>query len=71
MKLILAGSTGFIGREVLDQCIKNPSISAIVALSRSELSTTHSKLKFSILNDFLVYSDSVLQDIKDADACIW
>ncbi|TVY85096.1 hypothetical protein LSUE1_G001384 [Lachnellula suecica] len=71
MKVILAGSTGFIGREVLAQCIRNPSISSIVALSRSELKTVDPKLRVSIIKDFTAYSDSVLQDIKDADACIW
>lgn len=71
MKIILTGSSGFIGREVLDQCIKNPRITAIVAVSRSELHIVDPKLKVSILNDFLALPDLVLQDLKDADACIW
>lgn len=71
MKIILAGSTGFIGREVLQQCIKNSSITSIVALSRSELAVKNPKLKVVILEDFLVYNDSVLQATRDADACIW
>lgn len=67
------GATGFIGREVLDQCLKNSSISAVVAVSRSDLQIVDPKLKISIIDDkdFLKYPDSLLRDIKDADACMW
>jgi uncharacterized protein YbjT (DUF2867 family) len=71
MKVILAGATGFIGREVLDQCLKNASISAIVAISRSELQIVDPKLKVINIDDFLVYPESLLEHIKNADACIW
>jgi nucleoside-diphosphate-sugar epimerase len=73
MKVILAGSTGFIGREVLTQCLKNPSITSILALSRRELPGTISdpRLKVVILKDFASYPDSVLQELASADACIW
>lgn len=73
MKVILMGATGFIGREVLDQCLKNSSISAVVAVSRSDLQIVDPKLKISIIDDkdFLKYPDSLLRDIKDADACMW
>ncbi|MCJ1242994.1 hypothetical protein MMC30_000190 [Trapelia coarctata] len=71
MKVILAGSTGFIGREVLEQCLQN---SSIIALSRRDLPSSvasNSKLKVVILEDFLSYPESLLQDIKGAEACIW
>lgn len=76
MKVIIAGSTGFIGREVLEQCLQNPSITSIIALARRDLpasitSTAGQKLKVAIIKDFLSYPESVLQDIKGADACIW
>lgn len=76
MKIVLAGTTGFIGREVLAQCISDPSIASIVALSRRDLpaaTANNPKLKVVILqdHDFLAYPDSVLQDIRDAQACIW
>ncbi|MCJ1258982.1 hypothetical protein MMC24_006816 [Lignoscripta atroalba] len=74
MKLILAGTTGFVGQEVLHQCLKNPSITSLVALSRRELPesvTSNSKLKVIILNDFTSYPDTVLQELAGAESCIW
>ncbi|KAJ5648143.1 hypothetical protein N7490_004515 [Penicillium lividum] len=70
MKIILAGSTGFVGREVLNQCLANPAITSIVALSRRDL-PAHDKLKVAVIEDFLSYPESVREDIKGADACIW
>lgn len=74
MKIILAGSTGFIGREVLNQCIKSPAITSIIALSRRDLSreaTAEPKLSVIILENFNLYPKAVLEELKDADACIW
>lgn len=55
MKIILTGSTGFIGHEVLVQCLQNPNITSIVALSRRELPREHPKLKTHVLDDFSTY----------------
>jgi nucleoside-diphosphate-sugar epimerase len=74
MKVSLTGSTGFIGREVLEQCLQNARITSIIALSRRELSpsVTHNpKLKVLIMENFLSYSPSILREIRDAEACIW
>ncbi|KAI9870248.1 MAG: hypothetical protein M1830_004480 [Pleopsidium flavum] len=74
MKVILAGSTGFIGGEVLEQCLQNSSITSIIALSRRDLPfsvANNPKLKVTIVKDFLSYPESLLQDIKGAEACIW
>ncbi|KAJ5785470.1 uncharacterized protein N7503_010682 [Penicillium pulvis] len=70
MKVILTGSTGFVGREVLSQCLAHPAITSVVALSRREL-PPHDKLKIVVIEDFLSYSESVRENIKGADACIW
>ena len=70
MKVIIAGATGFVGRELLSQCLQNPAVTSIVALSRREL-PAHDKLKVAIMDDFLSYPDSVRKEIKDASACIW
>lgn len=71
MKVILSGPTGFIGREVLEQCIQNSSITSIVALSRRELPVDSPKLSVTVVKDFTSYPDSVLKEIKSAEACIW
>ncbi|CAF9913794.1 MAG: hypothetical protein HETSPECPRED_001662 [Heterodermia speciosa] len=72
MKIILTGTTGFVGTEVLTQCLSQPAIKSIVVLSRRPIdSVIHSKLKVVILEDFAVYGEEVLKDLEGAEACIW
>lgn len=74
MKFILTGCTGFIGSEVLTQCLRNPTITSIIALSRRSLPDSVSndpKLKVLIMKDFNVYPEPVLKELEGADACIW
>jgi uncharacterized protein YbjT (DUF2867 family) len=75
MKVILTGCTGFIGTEVLTQCLGHPGISSIIALSRRPLPSTprftNPKLKVVILQDFTTYPDSILEEIRGAEGCIW
>lgn len=73
MKVILTGSTGFVGGEVLNECLRNPAVTSIVALSRRDLpqAATNPKLNVVIVTDFKVYSDAVLEQLRGADACIW
>jgi uncharacterized protein YbjT (DUF2867 family) len=72
MKVILTGCTGFIGSEVLSQCLAHPGISNIIALSRRPLPQySDPKLKVVILQDFTKYPDSVLEEVRGADGCIW
>lgn len=71
MKIILTGSSGFIGTEILSQCVSHPSITSIIALSRRELPTTHPKLQTLILSDFESYPESLLVQLADAEACIY
>ncbi|KAL9595348.1 MAG: hypothetical protein Q9219_006502 [cf. Caloplaca sp. 3 TL-2023] len=71
MKIILTGVTGFIGGEVLRFAIQHPSITSIVVLSRRQLPTKHPKLVVVVQNDFLHYSEPVLEACTGAEACIW
>jgi thioester reductase-like protein len=74
MKLVLTGCTGFIGSEVLSQCLQNPTITSIVALSRRELPkavNSDPKLKVVVTKNFTTYQDSVVNEISGSDACIW
>jgi NAD dependent epimerase/dehydratase family enzyme len=74
MKLILSGSSGFIGREVLSQALIHPSITQIIALSRKPLEskyTQNPKLKVAIVEDFERYTLEVLEELKGAESCIW
>jgi len=74
MKVILTGSTGFIGREVLSQCIQHPLITSIIVLSRREVpsvSSSDKKTKVFIMENFALYPEYVIDEFADADACIW
>lgn len=74
MKIILTGTTGFIGQEVLRRALTHPSITSIIVLSRRQLPSeapTSPKLKVMIHEDFGIYPDSLLTECAGAAACIW
>ncbi|KAI1762581.1 hypothetical protein GGR53DRAFT_415726 [Hypoxylon sp. FL1150] len=74
MKVVLTGPTGFIGREVLDQCYQHPSVTSIVALTRRQLPphvSENAKVETVLVDNFLFYSPAVMHAIGGADACIW
>ncbi|KAJ7446720.1 hypothetical protein FB451DRAFT_1291293 [Mycena latifolia] len=74
MKIILTGTTGFIGTEVLAQCLRNPGITSIVVLSRRPLPDTLSadpKVQVNVMKDFKIYPQEVVKQLEGADACIW
>ncbi|KXX79209.1 hypothetical protein MMYC01_203694 [Madurella mycetomatis] len=80
MKLIVAGSTGFVATEIIRQALENPTITSIVAIGRRPATEPQNlapnaditKLKSVILDDFdNEYPESVKEELSGADACIW
>ena len=77
MKLVVAGSTGFVATEVIRQAIHNPAITSILALARRETPVPEyaganaSKLKSVVCDDFGNYSEKVKEELAGVDACIW
>ncbi|OBT92244.1 hypothetical protein VE01_09975 [Pseudogymnoascus verrucosus] len=79
MKLIVAGSTGFVGTEIVRQALSHPAITSVVGLARRPTPTPHNadpgmdttKLKSVVCEDFMNYTDDVKQELAGADACIW
>ena len=72
MKIILTGTAGFIGNEVLQQCVAKAAITSIVALSRRPLNNViDPKVKVVVLNDSMAYGEDVLREVEGAEACIW
>lgn len=71
MKIILTGSTGWIGSGVLQRCISHPSITSIVALTRRPIEVKDPKLNNIVHKDFLNYDQDVLDQLKGAEGCIW
>lgn len=71
MKIILLGSTGYVGSEVLRQCLTHPYVLSVLSLSRRKLNITHPKLRVILVEDFTNYPSEILSEISDADACIY
>lgn len=77
MKLIIGGSSGFVGTELVRQALTNPAITSIIGVSRRETTVPAGstdiagKLKSVVCDDFESYSTSLKEDLEDTDACIW
>ncbi|PNP57834.1 hypothetical protein THARTR1_01992 [Trichoderma harzianum] len=79
MKLIIVGSSGFVGKELVRQAIISPAVTSVVGISRREtpvpesLKDSSDAAKFTsiVCDDFLNYSDNVKQHLSNADACVW
>lgn len=74
MKVILTGLKGFVGSEVLKQCLTHPAITSIVALTRRALpepAASNPKVKTVILQDFTSYPSSIPEQLSGAEAYIW
>ncbi|KAF5021923.1 hypothetical protein F66182_6026 [Fusarium sp. NRRL 66182] len=79
MKVVIGGSTGFLGTEVLRQALQHPLTTSVVALARRDtglpldIDSTAAQLKFKSVacSDFSSYPQDVKDEIADADACIW
>ncbi|CAG8984082.1 hypothetical protein HYALB_00003024 [Hymenoscyphus albidus] len=78
MRLIVAGSTGFVGTKVIRQALSDPAITSIAALARRKTeipknvapNVDTSKLTSVICEDFENYLESVKKELSGADACI-
>jgi nucleoside-diphosphate-sugar epimerase len=71
MKIILFGSTGYIGHAVLQRCLSSSLITSIVSISRRDPGITHPKLSIILHNDFSTYPHHILEELKTADTCIY
>lgn len=74
MKVIVTGATGFVGGEVVKQCISNPSITSILVISRRDLPkdlSQSSKVKVILHQDFSSWPSSILEQLEGAEGCIW
>jgi uncharacterized protein YbjT (DUF2867 family) len=68
MNVLLFGGTGMVGDGVLHECLADPRVTRVLALGRSPLGVTHSKLREIRRKDFFDYSD-LASELRSIDAC--
>ncbi|MCJ1328217.1 hypothetical protein MMC10_004893 [Thelotrema lepadinum] len=73
MKVVVSGGTGYIGREVLTQCLNHPSITSVLVLSRRPIEdlAENPKAKVIIVKDFTSYDELTINEVRTADAGLW
>jgi hypothetical protein len=73
MHLVLTGATGLVGASVLHSMLAQESISRISILSRRPVAMAegHDKAKVIIHKDYKTYEKVLLEELKDAQGCVW
>lgn len=74
MKVIVTGSTGYVGGEVVHQAIADERITHVFALTRKPLPedlTKNPKLTVIEHKNFSTYPPELLAQLAGAEACIW
>ncbi|KAF5019979.1 hypothetical protein F66182_8010 [Fusarium sp. NRRL 66182] len=74
MKVVVTGATGFLGNEIVRQCLSDPRIKRVVILTRKAVSMdieSHPKADVVMVQDFMTLSDQVLGQLQGASACLW
>lgn len=56
-KILIAGSTGMIGKAILSLAINDPKVDEIICLVRRPTQQQHAKVKEIVIADFLHYSE--------------
>ncbi len=70
LKIIITGTTGMVGEGVLLQCLENPKVEKILAISRKPSGHIHPKLTELIHGDFSDLS-TVEEQLNGFDACFF
>lgn len=65
MKVIITGTTGYVGEGVMLSCLDNPEIEKVLSVSRRPCGHTHPKLEEYIVPDF---SNRVQRYIKASES---
>lgn len=70
MNLLIMGSTGMVGSEVLSESLKRDDISKITVINRRTLNISDDKVCEVIHDDFNNY-DAIREYLKNQDACVF
>lgn len=70
MQVLLFGATGMVGDGVLHECLADPRVDGVVAVTRSRLPLSHPKLREIPRKDFFDYRD-LTDELERTDACFF
>jgi uncharacterized protein YbjT (DUF2867 family) len=70
MRVVLFGATGMVGAGVLLECLADPRITSVLAVTRTPIGRSHPKLREVQHRDFLDYS-ALRADFAGCDACFF
>jgi uncharacterized protein YbjT (DUF2867 family) len=70
VNVLLFGATGMVGSGALQECIADPHVRSVLAISRSSVGRSHPKLREVIHEDFFAY-DSLRAEFASCDACFF
>jgi nucleoside-diphosphate-sugar epimerase len=74
MKVLLTGTSGFIGRETLRQLLFTTIVTQVLVLSRrplSDIEALDTRIEVFVLENFNEYPDELKRKLADVDAVIW
>ncbi len=70
LKAIVTGATGMVGEGVLQECLENPAVEAVLVIGRKSCGVNHPKLKEILHGDF--YDLSAISDkLTGYNACFF
>ena len=70
MNVVLFGATGMVGAGALLECLADPRVTSILAITRSPTGRSHRKLREVLHTDFFNY-DALRTDFAACDACFF
>jgi uncharacterized protein YbjT (DUF2867 family) len=68
--VVLFGATGMVGGGVLLECLDDPRVQSVIAISRSSLGRSHGKLREILHADFFNY-EALHSEFAPCDACFF
>ena len=70
MKVIIFGATGMIGQGVLRECLLDPGVTSVLAVTRSPIGQQHPRLRELVHRDFASFS-AIEPQLAGYDACFF
>lgn len=70
MRILITGATGLVGQGVLQECLRDPAVTRVVALGRRASGRLHAKLADLVCPDFADLS-AVEERLHPFDSCLY